>query len=210
VGTEDLLRRLENKGVNPRTVAFKKEENIFREGEPGIGLFFLLSGKIALNIRTADGRELGLTVLEPGDVFGEMALTSGERYVTAHALTDGKVAVVRADETMALAKDDFYLAKDILSLIGERLQKAVQAISELMSLSLSARVARHLLDLADADQSLEAQEVDLTQEELATLVGASREAVNRELGRFARRGLLELGRGRIVVRHPEELAKLAK
>lgn len=207
----EFLRRLEAKGVGVSVLSFRTKENLFREGEPGITLFVLLHGKVSLTIHTRDGRELGLAVLGPGDVFGELALTTEERYVTAHALTDVDAAVVRADETKALARHNPELLDDILSLIDERLRRAVAVASELMSASLGVRIARHLLDLAiRGPASGDALEVLITQEELATLVGATREAVNRELRRFARRGWLRPGRGRIVLRRPEKLASLTE
>lgn len=206
----EFLRRLEAKGIVPRVLSFRSKENLYREGEPGITLFVLLHGKVALTIHTPDRGELGLAVLGPDDVFGELALTTGERYVTAHALTDVDVAVVRADETKALARDDPELLDDILSLVDERLRRAVAVASEILSDSLSVRIARHLLDLASPGPASGELEVLITQEELATLVGATREAVNRELRRLARRGWLRLERRRIVLLRPEELASLTE
>jgi CRP/FNR family transcriptional regulator, cyclic AMP receptor protein len=206
----EFLRRLEARGIVPSALSFQKNENLYHQGEPGITLFVLLRGKVTLTAHIPDGRELGLAVLGPGDVFGELALTTGERYVTAHALTDVEVAVVRADETKALASDDPGLLDDILSLVDERLRRAVAVASEMLSASLSVRIARHLLDLAAPGPASGELEVLVTQEELATLVGATREAVNRELRRLARRGWLRLGRRRIVLLCPEKLASLTK
>ncbi len=206
----EFLRRLEAKGIVPRVLSFRSKENLYREGEPGITLFVLLQGKVTLTIHTPDGGELGLAVLGPGDVFGELALTTGERYVTAHALTDVDVAVVRADETKALARDDPELLDDLLSLVDERLRRAVAVASEILTASLSVRMARHLLALANPEPASGDLEVLITQEELATLVGATREAVNRELRRLARRGWLRLGRRRIVLLRPDELARFTE
>jgi len=206
----EFLRRLEAKGIVPRVLSFRSKENLYREGEPGITLFVLLQGKVTLTIHTQDGGELGLAVLGPGDVFGELALTTGERYVTAHALTDVDVAVVRADETKALARDDPELLDDLLSLVDERLRRAVAVASEILTASLSVRMARHLLALANPEPASGDLEVLITQEELATLVGATREAVNRELRRLARRGWLRLGRRRIVLLRPDELARFTE
>jgi CRP/FNR family cyclic AMP-dependent transcriptional regulator len=206
----EFLRHLKARGIVPRALSFRKNENLYHQGEPGITLFVLLRGKVTLTVHTPDGRELGLAVLGPGDVFGELALTTGERYVTAHALTDVEVAVVRADETTALASDDPELLNDILSLVDQRLRQAVAVASEMLSASLSVRMARHLLDLAGPGSASDELEVLVTQEELATLVGATREAVNRELRRLARRGWLRLGRRRIVLLRPEKLASLTE
>ncbi len=206
----EFLRHLEARGIVPSLLSFRKNENLYHQGEPGITLFVLLRGKVTLTVHTQDGRELGLAVLGPGDVFGELALTTGERYVTAHALTDVEVAVVRADETKALAGADPELLDDILSLVDERLRRAVAVASEMLSATLSVRIARHLLDLAAPEPASGELEVLVTQEELATLVGATREAVNRELRRLARRGWLRLGRRRIVLLRPDKLASLVE
>jgi CRP/FNR family cyclic AMP-dependent transcriptional regulator len=206
----EFLRRLQEKGITPHILTFGREHDVYRQGEPGISLFFLLEGNVALTIQTPEGRTLGLAVLGPGDVFGELALMTGERYVTAHALTKVRVAVVRADETRALAGGDPDLLSEVLSLVGKRLQTAVEALSGLLSASLGARVARHLLNLAVEDPDTKTLRIAITQEELAHLVGATREAVNRELRRLARRELLSLGRGRIVILRPQELSRLAE
>ena len=99
---------------------------------------------------------------------------------------------------------------DILSLVDERLRRAVAVASEILSASLTVRMARHLLDLANPEPASGDLEALITQEELATLVGATREAVNRELRRLARRGWLRLGRRRIVLLRPDELARFTE
>lgn len=204
-----LLDRLREKGLVPRVLSFDAGEIIFRQGEPGISVFFLLAGKVALTVTGSDGRPIGLTVLGPGGFFGELALISGERYVTAHALTPVQVALVRADETTELARRDPVLLRELLGLIGDRLQRSVDHLARFVSAPLDARLAAVLLDVGAPDQASETATVSMTQADLASLVGASREAVNRKLRKLARRGWLALARGRIILLRPSELAALA-
>lgn len=205
MGGEQLLRHLEKKGVTPRMLSVRKGEAIYHQGEFGIALFFLFRGKVELAVQASDGREVGLAVLGPGSVFGELALTKAARFVTARAVTDVDLGLVSADQIKFELRDDPALLDEILGLMGERLQTAAEAVTDLLSAPLAVRLARWLLELAVEDPASRSLHVDMTQEELAALVGGTREAVNRELRRLAGRGWLSLGRGRIHIHRPEEL-----
>jgi CRP/FNR family transcriptional regulator len=178
---------------------------IYHQGELGIALFFLIRGKVELAVQAADGREVGLAVLGPGALFGELALTKAARFVTARAVTDVEVGLVSADQVKLELSHDPALFDEILSLMGERLRTAAETVTQLLSAPLAARLARWLLELAVEDPLSGSLHVEMTQEELATFVGGSREAVNRELGRLAGRGCLSLRRGRIQIHRPEDL-----
>lgn len=173
-------------------------------------MFFLLRGKVELAIQASDGREIGLAGLEPGAVFGELALTKAERFVTARAVTDVEVGWVGADQVRFQLRDDPTLLDEILTLMGERLQTAAETVMQLLSAPLGTRLARWLLQLAVEEPASASLHVDMTQEELAAFVGGTREAVNRELRRFAGRGWLSLGRGRILIHRPEALEAQAE
>lgn len=209
VDGEQLLRHLERKGVTPRMLSIPKGEAIYHQGDFGIALCFLFSGKVELAVQASDGRSVGLAVLGPGAVFGELALTKAARFVTARAVTDVEVGVVSADQVKFELRGDPALFDEILGLMGERLQTAAEAVTQLLSAPLAARLASWLLQLAVEDPPSQTLHVDMTQAELATLVGGTREAVNRELRRLAGRGYLSLGRGRIHIHRPEELERRA-
>jgi CRP-like cAMP-binding protein len=186
-------------------LSIRKGEAIYHQGELGVALFFLLTGKVELAVQASDGREVGLAILTPGAVFGELALAKAARFVTARAVTDVEVGLVSADQVRFELSHDPALLDEILGLMGDRLRTAVETVTELLSAPLAARLARWLLELAVEDPASGSLHIDMTQDDLATLVGGSREAVNRELRRLARRGCLSLGRGKIEIHRPEEL-----
>lgn len=200
-----MLERLEEMGITPRILAVRKGEAIYHQGELGIALFFLLSGKVELAVQASDGREVGLALLGPGAVFGELALTKAARFVTARAVTDVTVGGVSADQVKSHLREDPALLDEVLGLMGERLQTAAETVTQLLSAPLAARLARWLLQLAVEDPPSQSLQVNMTQEELAALVGGTREAVNRELRRLAGRGWVGLGRGKILIYRPEAL-----
>jgi CRP-like cAMP-binding protein len=191
--------------MTPRRLSIRKGEAIYHQGELGVALFFLLTGKVELAVQASDGREIGLAILAPGAVFGELALTKAARFVTARAVTDVEVGLLSADDVKLELSHNPALLDEILGLMGDRLRTALDAVTELLSAPLAVRLARWLLELAVEDPTSGSLHIDMTQEDLATLVGGTREAVNRELRRLAGRGCLSLGRGKIEIHRPEEL-----
>jgi CRP-like cAMP-binding protein len=205
-----MLGHLEEMGTVSRVLSLRKGEAIYHQGELSAAIFFLLSGMVELAVQAPDGREIGLAVLTAGAIFGELALTKADRMVTARAVTDVTVALVSADEVKSRALDDPNLLDEIFDLMSERLQITADAVTQLLSEPLTARLAKWLLQLAAEDPIAHSRELEMTQEELAALVGGTREAVNRELRRFAARGWLSLGRRRIVVLRADELEAYAE
>ena len=161
----------------------RRGETLFNEGDAGDRLYILLAGKVKLGHASADGRENLLAVLGPGEVVGELTLFDpGPRSTTATAVHPT-------------------LAKDMLRALAQRLRRTNTALADLVFSDVPGRVAKALLDLADRFGSTTEDGVhvphDLTQEELAQLVGASRETVNKSLAEFVSRGWIRL-EGRAV------------
>ena len=159
----------------------RRGETLFNEGDSGDRLYILLSGKVKLGHASADGRENLLAVLGPGEIVGELTLFDpGPRSTTATAVAP----------TELLTLDH-----------NQRLRRTNTALADLVFSDVPGRVAKALLDLADRFGSPTDDGVhvphDLTQEELAQLVGASRETVNKSLAEFVSRGWIRL-EGRAV------------
>ncbi|HVA60731.1 MAG TPA: Crp/Fnr family transcriptional regulator [Mycobacteriales bacterium] len=181
----------------------ERGEIVFREGELGDRLYIVLDGKVKISRSAGDGRENMLAVLGPGDLLGELSLFDpGERTATATTLTE--VALVSLDhaDLRPWLLEHPQVAEFLLAALARRLRRTNEAMADLVFTDVPGRVAKALLDLADRFGEVEGDAVrvthDLTQEELAQLVGASRETVNKALSDFAGRGWLRLD-GRAVL-----------
>ena len=169
----------------------RRGETLFNEGDSGDRLYILLSGKVKLGHASADGRENLLAVLGPGEIVGELTLFDpGPRSTTATAVAPTELLTLDHNQLMTFVESHPQLAKDMLRALAQRLRRTNTALADLVFSDVPGRVAKALLDLADRFG-------DLTQEELAQLVGASRETVNKSLAEFVSRGWIRL-EGRAV------------
>ena len=168
-------------------------------GRAGDRLYVITDGKIKLGGASGDGRETLLAVLGPGEMFGELSLFDpGPRTATATALTDAHLLGARPRRPAALADAAGPRSPGpLLRALAQRLRRTNEAMADLVFSDVPGRVAKALLDLAATFGSRSRTTVvhvthDLTQEELAQLVGASRETVNKALADFQNRGWLRL------------------
>jgi CRP/FNR family transcriptional regulator, cyclic AMP receptor protein len=181
-------------------------EQLFRLGEPvgrGSGCFYgLLAGLVKVSTLRADGREAILTVLEPGNWFGEISLIDGApRTHDGTALTPLDLLVVPADAFNTLRQDAAF-ANAIAALLAGRVRALYALLQDTTLQRLRTRVARRLLSLAhgDATQAPEVRlGVRLPQEALAMMLGVSRQTLSAELARFAREGVITRGYRRIEI-----------
>ena len=176
---------------------------IFHEGEPGDRLYVIGSGKVKLGRRSNDGRENLLAILGPGEMFGELSLFDpGPRTATASAVSDAVLHELGHDELIRWLETHPAVAQHLLHALARRLRRTNEALADLVFSDVPGRVAKALLDLSrrfgqTVDDGLRVAH-DLTQEELAQLVGASRETVNKALADFAARGWVRR-EGRAIV-----------
>jgi CRP-like cAMP-binding protein len=196
-------------------VHLARGEILFREGEPGDRLYVVIDGKIKLGRTSADGRENLLSVLGPGEMFGELSLFDpGPRTATATAVTDATVLGVGHADIKPWLAERPQVAGQLLQALSQRLRRTNDIVADLVFSDVPGRVAKALLDLADRfgerrDDGLHVSH-DLTQEELAQLVGASRETVNKALADFAARGWLRLEARAVVILDQERLARRSR
>ncbi|WP_022873694.1 Crp/Fnr family transcriptional regulator [Nesterenkonia alba] len=185
-------------------VELSRGKSIFHEGDAGDELYFIVSGKIKLGRSTPDGRENLLAVLGPGEIFGEMALFNpAPRTATATAVSETKLAGLKHENLREVITRAPEVSIQLLQALAKRLTRTNESLADLVFSDVPGRVAKALLDLADRfgrpapDGILVAHE--LTQEELAQLVGASRETVNKALAEFVQRGWLRLEARAVVI-----------
>ena len=179
-------------------VVLPRGDVLFTEGDPGERLYVILDGKIKLGATSGDGRETLLAILGPGEMFGELSLFDpGPRTATATALTDARLVGLGHDDLQPWLTGRPEVAGSLLRALARRLRRTNEAMADLVFSDVPGRVAKALLDLAskfgeEQDDGSVHVVHDLTQEELAQLVGASRETVNKALADFQNRGWLRL------------------
>ena len=196
-------------------VSFPRGHAVFVEGEPGDRLYIILEGKVKIGRRTADGRESLITVMGPADMFGELALFDpGPRTSTVTTLTEVKAVTMDREALHAWVLGRPEIAEQLLRVLARRLRRTNSALSDLIFTDVPGRVAKQLLDIAKRFGQPEGNVLrvthELTQEELAQLVGASRETVNKALSDFAQRGWIKLQGKTILIYDSARLAQRAK
>jgi CRP-like cAMP-binding protein len=197
------------------SVKISKGGILFKEGDSGEHVYVIVEGKLKLGTSSGDGRENLLSILGPGEMFGELSLFDpGPRTSTATAVTDARLLSLGHDKLIPWLRDNPDVSLQLLSRLAQRLRRTNEAVGDLVFSDVPGRVAKALIDLGErfGKQTPEGLFVhhDLTQEELAQLVGASRETVNKALADFAGRGWLRLDGRAVLITDLERLSKRGK
>ena len=197
------------------TIKLNRGEVLFHEGDKEDRLYVVVSGKIKLGRSGSAGRENLLAILGPGQMFGELSLFDPRpRTSSAVAVTDAHLAGLGHDYLRHWLTGRPDVAMHLLRALAQRLRRTNDVMADLVFTDVPGRVAKALLDLADRfgeerDGGLEVHH-DLTQEELAQLVGASRETVNKALADFSARGWLQLHAKSVLILDRDRLARRAR
>jgi CRP/FNR family cyclic AMP-dependent transcriptional regulator len=190
-------------------------EVLFHEGDPGDRLYVIVEGKLKLGRTSGDGRENLLAILGPGEMFGELSLFDpGPRNATATAVSDAVLIGLGSEDLVSWLTGRPEVSRQLLRALARRLRRTNENLADLVFSDVPGRVAKALLDLSErfgrpTDDGLRVAH-DLTQEELAQLVGASRETVNKALADFASRGWLRLEARAVVLLDIDRLRKRAR
>lgn len=186
-----------------RRRSYDRGEVLVREGEPSDSLHLVAAGRLAVRVSTPDGDNAMINLLGPGDYFGELSLLDGRPSVRS-----ATIVALEPAETLSLSAGEFrelrakHRAADhlLLALMARRIDELSARLLESTYDGLDQRVQRRLLELADLYGSDDGPvTIPLTQEHLAELVGGTRPSVNQALQKLAAGGVVELGRGRVVV-----------
>jgi CRP/FNR family cyclic AMP-dependent transcriptional regulator len=196
-------------------VDFPPGHLIFAEGEPGDLLYIIISGKVKIGRRCHDGRENLLSIMGPSDMFGELSIFDpGPRTSSATTITEVRAALMDRDALRAWIAVRPEIADRLLRVLARRLRRTNSNLTDLIFIDVSGRVAKKLLGLAQRFGTREGGATrvthDLTQEELAQLVGASRETVNKALSDFAQRGWIQMEGKSLLICDSEGLAMRAR
>jgi CRP/FNR family cyclic AMP-dependent transcriptional regulator len=190
-------------------------ETVFERGTPGTSLLGVIAGRVKVSVLSPDGRELILNILKPGEFFGEIALLDGgERTANATALAASELLVLNRRDFLPLLERHAELGLRLIELLCRRLRATSQQVEEMQFLDLSVRLARALLHLAETDAVPAAQgrrlKLRLSQSDLGTLIGASRERISRQLAAWQRDGLLSHESGHVTIHRMDDLAVIAE
>ena len=193
----------------------RRGEVLFHEGDAADRLYAVVDGKVKLSRAAANGQDSLLAILGPGQVFGELSLFDpGRRSSTVTAVTDQvELASLSHDDLLRLLDWRPSVTRGLLALLSGRLRRANDVIGDLVFADAPRRVAKALLDLAErfgetTDEGVHVRH-DLTQEELAQLVGAARETVNKALADFAAKGWVRLESRSVVITDMERIVRRA-
>jgi CRP-like cAMP-binding protein len=197
------------------SIKISKGSILFAEGDEGDHLYVIVEGKIKLGTSSGDGRENLLSILGPGEMFGELSLFDpNPRTSTATAVTDAKLLSLGQTKLIPWLTENPRVSLNLLASLAQRLRRTNEAVGDLVFSDVPGRVAKALIDLGErfgkqTDEGLLVNH-DLTQEELAQLVGASRETVNKALADFAGRNWLKLDGRAVLITDLERLSKRSK
>lgn len=190
-----------------REVTLDRGQALFEQDQPGNELYIVASGRIAIAKRSADGRSSVVALMEDEDLIGEMSLFDGHgRSAEARALESSRLVEVPYAALRAELEAQPESLWTVVALLVNRLRSTDEALADSMFLDVTGRTAKRLLELAgDSDDF----SLPVTQEELAGMVGASRERVNKAIATFVRLGWLELADRRYRIRDRPKLSQRA-
>ncbi len=193
---EDLTQRVAVRRVRAGGVVVSQDE-------PGDALFVILSGRVKVVIFGENGREVTLSLLRPGDAFGEISLFDGEpRSANCIAMEPTSLLILSRDDLLAHITDFPQTALNLLGEMANRLRRADDNIAQLALCDVHERLIRRLISLAREDGSETPEGLLLcrrpTQQELANMIGSCRETISRAFNQLAREGLI-VPRGRQLV-----------
>lgn len=198
-----------------RRRTYARNEVLVREGDPSDSLHLVEEGRLGVRVGTATGNTAMLNVIGTGDWFGELSLLGAgapTRTATVVALETATTRALAATAFAELRRRHPATGELLLTLLSRRVEELSSRLVEVMYDSLDRRVHRsllHLVRIYGDGEPARPVTVRLTHEQLAGLVGSTRSSVNEILQKLAGAGVVELGRGRIVVHQPGELVRKA-
>jgi len=209
----DLLRSASDEVIDAVATAsqlraFRRGQMVFTRGDPSDTLFVVISGRVKVVVRSADGGELTLTIIQPGGVFGELGLADGgPRSADADALDECQLLLVPLQTVQSICAREPSVAQALLNSTTATLRRLTEAASDLVFLDLPRRVAKVLLSLPRGDDGV--IRPALSQEELAHQAGGTRQSINATLRGFERRGWIEVHDRVVTIKQAPALRRFA-
>jgi CRP/FNR family transcriptional regulator/CRP/FNR family cyclic AMP-dependent transcriptional regulator len=201
---------LQDLAASARRRVYARGQVVFHRDDPGDSLHIIVNGEVRIMLPSPEGEEMTLARLGPGDFFGDLCLfDGGPRSATAIAVEATETTVVERDRFIEWLQSHPSAAIAILAAVAGRLRAADDLVGALAFLDVHSRLARKLIDLAGPAAEGSQVELRLSQDELASMVGVTRESVNKHLRFFKKRGAIDVYRRRIVLRSLDYLRRFA-
>jgi CRP-like cAMP-binding protein len=193
----------------------KKGDVLFRKGDEGTALYIIIKGRMKITVPSKLGDEITLAILSQGDFFGEMALLDSlPRSADATAVEETLLYVLNRSDFLSFLIHNENAVRSILYALSSRLRKTDDFLTEVCFLNISARLARRLLEMSESliheNKPGSSMELKLTQKDLASLLGTTRETINRELKILRDRGIVSTSRNLITIHNLELLKRCIK
>ena len=178
---------------------FRKGQAIFDQGDPGDSLFLVSAGRVKIFVENEQGEQLTILFCSPGDCFGEMAvLDGGPRSASAEAMEPTETCIITREAFIGLMLRQPEVSLALISFLCAKLRTDLDRMEEFIFLDSYHRTGRQIMRMASEDAD-GVPIVNITQDELARLVGSSREQVNRVLGDLSSMGHIAISRGKIQI-----------
>ncbi|MGH6894474.1 MAG: Crp/Fnr family transcriptional regulator [Dongiaceae bacterium] len=199
--SQPILERLSALSV---TKQLDRREALFNRGDEGDALYAVVEGLVRIWVGSDSGKELTFSMMEPGDVFGEIALLDGlPRTANATAQETTLLLVMQRSAFLSVIENEPSLARHIIELLCERMRLKTDLLSDFAFADLPVRLARKLGDLVMAHGEIDGNEARLgrrfSQTELAQMLGVSREAINKQLSAWSHKGLVSTEDGGLTI-----------
>ncbi len=206
---QDELREL---GAVARRRAYEQHEVIFHRDDPGNTLYVIRTGRVRIFLTSPEGQEVALALFRAGDAFGELALFDGQaRSASAMAIEPVVTYAIQRQDFMSIVMRRPRMALQLLAILSQRLRQTDAMVESLLFLDVHGRVAKKLLELAETHGVATPEgvriEMKLTQSDLAALVGASRESVNKVMSYLLAKRYVSAEKRKITVLRLAELRK---
>ena len=180
------------------------QQVVFFQGDPGQEMFIVVSGQLKVSVTSEEGKELSFFIFHTTDIFGELALLDGERRsATVTAIGPCELLVLHHRDFKQLMKDHQLIGLQMLSILAGRVRKTTSLYESSVFVEIPGRLAQKLIELGEQD-GVESEhglliDLKLSQYDLGTLIGASRESVNKLLKTWESQGIIQVSRGKIIL-----------
>lgn len=215
-----LLRHLHQEelsriAASATLVRHRLHATIFQKGDPSASLMAVVSGRVKICAYSSDGKEMVLNIIDRGSLFGEIALLDGQpRSADAVAIEDTELLVLDRNRLMPVLTGNPETAGRMITVLCQRLRQTSEALEDALLRDAPSRVARGLLRLASTFGKQEAGgtrlDIKLSQQQMGSLIGISRESINKYIVEWSRAGHLKVNNGFITIVDREALGNLSE
>jgi CRP/FNR family transcriptional regulator, cyclic AMP receptor protein len=194
-----------------RIRTFDAGENIFAIGSPGDQIMAVLSGNVRISLPSNDGKELFLATIHPGEVFGELAALDGkERSADAYAESPCSLAILDRRDILAFLERNPSAWLKIVEVLCHRLRRTDQILAEVALMQLPTRLAKMMLRITESGSAGQTERIRFSQRELASMVGGTRESVNKCLRKWQSGGIVQVSDSWIAITDRAALEEMAE